>query len=432
MRKKARKPDNVILRNAFGTVRPYTRHTSACPHKRKRDYPNCRCAKWLYTNKRGEKPERYTLNTYSWVETQRIAADTLRGFDPEIAAARVMQEKKRRSLMTIADGCDLWLKRTERQFGPGGSLPQYRSVMKQVQRWADSEGIIYIQDVETLALENWYSGHDWLRLSEATRQQRWGVLRSVFKFWVECGVIEINPIAPIKAVRLNGDHLQGPYIEEQIAAIFAAISKTQPVSIDVREKAVYVQRLEAFISFLLHTGCDVVDACLLHQNQLEDMQIAGRFVTVFRYRRQKTGGLAVIPLPGNIVRMIREVPMCPRNPERMPFRSKDSDEESDVHLWSRRIKRVLMQAGVEYVDLPTRDSRGQIRRKAANAKQFRHTFAVNQLRAGQRPEEIARMLGHVDPTMVRKHYSPWVKELDQAHILAVVQARDVKLSGFPS
>jgi hypothetical protein len=30
------------------------------------------------------------------------------------------------------------------------------------------------------------------------------------------------------------------------------------------------------------------------------------------------------------------------------------------------------------------------------------------------------MLGHSDTNMVRKHYAPWVKDLDLAHITRVV------------
>jgi integrase len=77
---------------------------------------------------------------------------------------------------------------------------------------------------------------------------------------------------------------------------------------------------------------------------------------------------------------------------------------------------------VEWVELPTRDKQGRFERKAANVKMFRHTFAVRQLKAGQRPEDVARMMGHVDTTMIRKHYAPWVKDLDTAHIKRVVSS----------
>jgi integrase len=74
--------------------------------------------------------------------------------------------------------------------------------------------------------------------------------------------------------------------------------------------------------------------------------------------------------------------------------------------------------GVEWVELP-RVAKGRTRRKKANTKQLRHTFAVRQLKRGQRPEEVARMLGHVGTTVVYRHYAPWVKELDDAHIRRV-------------
>jgi hypothetical protein len=53
----------------------------------------------------------------------------------------------------------------------------------------------------------------------------------------------------------------------------------------------------------------------------------------------------------------------------------------------------------------------------------RVVFAVQQLRAGVRPEQVAKMLGHVDTTMIRKHYAPWVEELDTAHVRMIVETR---------
>ena len=61
-------------------------------------------------------------------------------------------------------------------------------------------------------------------------------------------------------------------------------------------------------------------------------------------------------------------------------------------------------------------SRGRIRRP----QRTRARSSVRALKAGQRPEEVAKMLGHVDTTMIYKHYAPWVKDLDDAHIKRVV------------
>jgi integrase len=104
----------------------------------------------------------------------------------------------------------------------------------------------------------------------------------------------------------------------------------------------------------------------------------------------------------------------------MPFRTLDLRLKKDQTKWSARISAVLEAAGVEHVDIPGRNANGRVVQKDSNAKQLRHTFAVRQLKAGQRPEEVARMLGHVDTEMIRKHYAPWVKDLDDAHIRRVV------------
>jgi integrase len=365
------------------------------------------------------KKTRNSLNTPSWVEAQQIASDTLRGMDPEIAAARVVTEKQERQRMTVSDACDLWIDRTRRQFGDGGSLPQYKSLMVKVDAWASAHGIIHIQDITPLHLERWYSSRDWLRHADTTRQQRWGVLRSMFAFLRERGVIDSSPIVSIKAVRPGKDHVQGPYTDEQVEKVLAAIETNIPDNINTEERDVYGRRLCAFVDLLLHTGCDVGDGVLFDQGRVKPTVIGGQDVAVYRYARQKTKVLAVIPLPSAVADELLNVPTLEDNPRGMPFRSKNVDIRSDVHMWSRRIQRVLGLAGVQWVELP-RDAKGHNRRKKANAKQFRHTFAVRMLRAGQRPEEVARMLGHVDTTMVLRHYAPWVDDLDEAHIRRVV------------
>jgi integrase len=208
------------------------------------------------------KKTRNSLNTPSWVEAQQIASDTLRGMDPEIAAARVVTEKEERQRMTVSAACDLWIDRTRRQFGEGGSLPQYKSLMVKVEAWAEAHGIIHIQDITPLHLERWYSSRDWLRHADTTRQQRWGVLRSMFAFLKERDVIDSSPIASIKAVRPCKDHVQGPYTDEQVKKVLAAIETDTPDNINREERDVYARRLHAFVNLLLHTGCDVGDGIL--------------------------------------------------------------------------------------------------------------------------------------------------------------------------
>src|ERR1700757_4822296 len=76
-----------LLKSAYGTVRAYTRHATACTNQS--DDNSCPCPKWLYVFPLATKEKRrYTLNTPSWAEALREASAALRGLDPEIPASR--------------------------------------------------------------------------------------------------------------------------------------------------------------------------------------------------------------------------------------------------------------------------------------------------------------------------------------------------------
>lgn len=408
----------TVLKSAYGSVKPYTRHVESCPHRRERDFNVCACPKWLYTRHDGKR-KRKSLNTPSWAEAQRIATDRLRAMDPEIAAARATNEKNEQQLVSVKDAADLWLQRCMRQHGR--VYPQYRTVAAMLISWAADHGIDFIQDVKPIALEKWYGSREWLRLAETTRNQRWIDVRSLFTYVRDCGLISESPAARIKPVRPSGDLVQGPYSEEQVAAILAHVGDSLPEGTPPEQHAVHTARLHAFILLLLNVGCDVMDAVLHADDRIEQATVEGKTVDVCRYKRVKTGVTAIVPLAAEVAQTLRSVPRLPENPPAMPFRDPRLQVVSDTRDWSQRVRQVLKAAKVDWVDLPGADQNGRPRRKAANTKQFRHTFAVRQLVAGQRPEEVAKMLGHVDTNMVRRHYAPWVAEMDQAHIGRVVK-----------
>lgn len=227
-----------IQKNTFGSVRPYTRHVNGCS----RTDNKCKCPKWLYENRRGCEPRRYTLNTPSWAEAQKIAADKLRSFDPEIAAARAVTEKRDAALVTVADAGERWMQRTRTELGnDAGGLPQYKSLIRMFESWARRDGIEYVQDITALQLGNWYAPKDWTRLADTTRNRRWGVMRSMFRHWQGLGILSENPIANIKASKVDKEQVQGPYTQEQVDAIFASIEQTA-VKISREELSVYAPR----------------------------------------------------------------------------------------------------------------------------------------------------------------------------------------------
>jgi len=396
-----------VLKLAHGSVKPYTRHLQSCPHRKAKDHNACSCPKWLYLREQGGQKKRISLNTPSWAEAQRIAADRLRAMDPEIAAARAVTEQHDAKLLTVKAACDLWLERVARDLGKGGSYEQYSVVTKEMQNWAKDMGLQHIQEITSLLLGSWYGSRHWTKRSASTRRQRWVMVRSMFRYWHEHKVIPDNVAATVKPVKANSDHVQGPYTDEQVEAVLRQVDDDA--------------RLRTFVLLLLHTGCDVMDAVLFEPTRIRGHVVEGREVSVYRYKRVKTKVEAVVPLPADIAEALRSVPSLAENPSAMPFRDPRLKLVSDRNDWSMSVRQALKTANVKWVELPTLDDRGRPKRKQANCKQFRHTFAVRQLRAGQRPEEVAKMLGHVNTDMVRKHYAPWVEEMDQAHISRVVR-----------
>jgi integrase len=149
--------------------------------------------------------------------------------------------------------------------------------------------------------------------------------------------------------------------------------------------------------------------------------VQGRTVSVYRYKRKKTGVQAIVPLDKDVATRLQSIPLVGGYSKGMPFRGKMEDLRMTSEMWERRIKYCIKASGVKNVQLPGLDSHGRERTNPANIKQFRHTFAVRQLVAGQRSEEVAKMMGHVSTEMVRRHYGPWVQEMDEAFIVQVLK-----------
>jgi integrase len=200
------------------------------------------------------------------------------------------------------------------------------------------------------------------------------------------------------------------------------------------ERDTYCQRMHSFIELLRWTGMDLIDAVQFHpEQQLKDEKIGGVVVPVLRYVRQKTGrrgGVeAVIPLDKKLAKSLRSIPMTAKSVIGMPFRYIGNDAKSDTHNWSRRISKLIKLADIGEIPLmckngkPALDKFGNRKTTKPDAKMFRHTFAVGELLKGVPEEVVAKMLGHASTDMVRRHYAPWCKRRDDAHIRAVVASR---------
>jgi integrase len=245
--------------------------------------------------------------------------------------------------------------------------------------------------------------------------------------------LEDNPTKAIKAPDPGDTFAHAPYSDEQYKAILDNADWYVDERVRNGERDVYCKRMHAFLELLRWTGMDIIDAVQFHPAQIEDTKVDGVKVSVLRYRRQKTarrGGVeAVIPLTPQVAKKLRSVPSTPKSVDGLPFRYQGNDLKSDVHNWSRRISALIKLADIGEIPLMGKDGRpaldkfGNAETTSPDVKMLRHTFAVGELLKGVAEEVVAKMLGHASTEMIRKHYAPWCKRRDDAHIRAVVASR---------
>jgi integrase len=351
------------------------------------------------------------------------ATEVLRGFDPEIAQARQDRFARSRNSRTIEEAVQMWLDRTEHLYGKGGSYAQYQSIFRRliayVEQWnvgkGEAERLTFIDQLDTAFCTKWYQS--W-KLANTVMRQRWGVVRSFFNYLHQQGSLTVNPVISIKAVPPEKTFHNVPFTEQQYNDILGDADWLVDQRVLNGEREVYCRRLHIFIELLRWTGLDIGDAVQFRPSMVDADG-------VLRYVRTKTRVQAVVPLRPHMSELLKEIPLAPDSLPNMPFRYRGNDLASDVHNWSRRIRRTMNLAGVAKVQLveksgiPAVDRNGNPVLKSANVKMFRHTFAVGSLTAGIPKENVARMLGHVSTDMIDAHYAPWVKELDDAHVRKV-------------
>jgi site-specific recombinase XerD len=347
----------------------------------------------------------------------------------------------------VLEAINLWLVRTRNQFGADSTiLKQYRSTFGWIDKHGRSRGALLqfvedwnlnnpdeqidtIDEMNTLICQEWLSSEWFTSLSPVTRNQRWGTVRSFFNYLLESEVIERNPVATIKAPPANDIYANAPFAPEQYKRILEQADWYVDERVRNGEREVYCTRLHNFIETLRHTGMDIMDAVKLRPaEQIKYESVDDDFIPVLRYTRSKTGIGAVIPLEPAIAEMIRSTPPGNETAPGMPFRYLGNDIRSDVHNWSRRISALFELADVTEIPLigkdgkPALDKFGRPLTKRPNVKMLRHTFAVACLLAGMREEAVAKMLGHASVEMLRRHYGPWCKQRDEAHVREIAAA----------
>ena len=391
------------------TARVIVRHAATCKDKaRGSDWRKCKCRKSLLVyDGGGSGGNRYvSAKTRSWEKAEDFQRKWLLQFDPKEQELNRLRAEKERRQVRIEDAVALYLADMAARLGDNGTCAMARSLLGDVDpttkavrsdghlfRWLATlpreQRPAYIAEITPAHLTAWRAS--W-KFGDLTAANRWGMVKGFLSFCESQGWIADNPARRLKR----------PSVDRGNRTILDAVSISDPENVPAATRKAWQHRLTAFVELLRWSGMALVDAT---QWRPDSVDADG----VLRYRRQKTGELATVPLPERLLILLRGVPLENGATEAQPFRT-TSNLTSDCRKWQHRLDRLFELAGITEV----RTERGTTRKP--HPHMLRDSFAVWHLRHGAQIRTVAKMLGHSNTRTTEKSYLPWCSELEAAHL----------------
>jgi site-specific recombinase XerD len=199
-------------------------------------------------------------------------------------------------------------------------------------------------------------------------------LRTLFRFFVEEGAISESPLESMRPPVVRRDQVQ-PFAHEQIDGLLRAARCSR-----------HSRRDEAIILFLLDTGCRASELCSL---KMRDLDMQGRCCRVLgkgnKYRTLYFGKAAT----KGVWSYLKEESRDPASPLFTSDRGTRTGEALTRSGLLQLIERLGRQAGIKSA--------------RCSPHTFRHTFAIEFLRAGGNVFSLKEMLGHTSLAMVNRY-----------------------------
>jgi len=299
----------------FGTDR-LIHYSSLCaalcglPKRFDSQWKRSKCRKCLYIRE-GGKNQYLSARTRSWEQAVKLAQAEREKRDPvkielqNIAEREAAKEAAEAlGLVPFGTALDQWLggMKTQRS----ASLAAYRSTVRPMKRWADSNGVASLQDVTRKMLDQWRS--EWSPEAEA-KQNRLALntqaalltrIKAFFAWATENEFLERNPALALKAITVNESQTWSltPEQFEQVP------ESTRRYDAECRYESARVgQQLRAIFHVQHWTGLGIGDALALPMTALR-----GNRITL---TTQKTDADMECILPDHVVAALTSLPRRP-------------------------------------------------------------------------------------------------------------------------
>lgn len=272
-----------------------------------------------------------------------------------------------------------------------GTLGQYRANFKQFLHYLDEKNcpkyidkitvdvirdyIIYMREEKIQFKNNQYKNevHRVAGLSPSTINTQLKTLRVLYRFFVDEGYIDINPMLSIKDVREPEEHIDILSVDE-LKKLLAVPNKRKYS--DFRDFVLMNVLLDAFLR--------ITEALTL---TIKDVDLDSRTIIVRGYNA-KSRKARLVPISGSTVNLLRELIEETREFKTDYIFLSNYGEPLDRNHFRKRLKEFAHKAGIQ---------------KNVHPHLFRHTGATMFLEAGGDIRHLQMILGHADLRMVMRY-----------------------------
>ncbi len=351
----------------------FVRHTPGCKYAGDEFCKRCNCRKHFRWSK-GGKQFRRKAGTRSWTE----AEDNKRRLEAQLAGVQIPASLKAK--MTVADAVDTFMAAKRNDGLEPPTLQKLAKVTARILDFCNSDGVYALEAVNLTHVSTW----PWNRYFKTTHsltinQQR---VKSFFRYFHNGGILTHNPAASWKTVKGKTAQVLGFEPKE-----FEHILKTAD------------RRIRALILVMRYAGLAIIDAATLERTNIREDNGGYRIYLSSRQKTSKRHTLQAIDnaIPAKVAKELLAV--LNGNPRYVFWHGGKSGEGTDaekreaVKHWQKKMRTLLDEAG-----FPT-----------ATSHKFRHTLAIEMIRAGATFEDVAAALGNTVGVVAKFYSHEWVK-----------------------
>ncbi|MCU1297384.1 MAG: integrase family protein [Acidobacteriaceae bacterium] len=295
-----------------------------------------------------------------------------------------------KSRATIQEAVQAFLDDEQGRHLRKGTTGQSQTLLgKQLMAWAQEQGLKYLDELTAGMLSKFrVSWSKDLGNGQNTARRKHERLCGFFHFCIRNEWLDKNPGRLLKPIRVERVPT-GYYTREEFARIIDATYAygDWKGGYDFHHRGA---RLRALLLVMRWGGLAITDAVTLERDKLD---ADGR---LFLYRA-KTGVPVYVPLPPDVVNLLRSLPSA--NP-RYFFWSGACAREDAKKPWDKSLRRLF-----KTVKLCEPDGTP----KRCTAHMCRDTFAVELLLAGVPMDQVSLLLAHDSIKVTERHYAPFVK-----------------------